>query len=281
MTILVTGSRGRVARALIGLLHDRGHAVRASSREAGDLGLPAGTEVVRCALDDPSTFPAALEGVSSVFLYAEPAHIDAFVEEAAQAGVQHVVLLSSVAALFPDAASHLIGRPHLLVEQALTEAPFTSTFLRPGSFATNTLGWAHSIKATGSVNLPHPAAHSDAVHEADLAEAALAVLTDSALAGAAYELSGPESLTFEEQIDRLAHVTGRAITVNVVSPEEWKQEVSAFMPAPFADTLLDLWRRTEGVPLPVTGAAAVAKLTGHPARSFTTWAEDHAADFTA
>lgn len=48
--------------------------------------------------------PQALAGVRSVFLHAEAAAVDAFAKEAAGAGVEHVVLLSSSAVLAPDAA---------------------------------------------------------------------------------------------------------------------------------------------------------------------------------
>lgn len=278
MTILVTGSRGRVGRALIGLLHDRGLAVRAASRAPGELELPAGVPAVRCALDEPDTFAEALKGVSSVFLYAESSQIDAFLEEAVAAGVQHIVLLSSSSVRHPDAATHAIARPHWEAEQALAAAPITTTVLQPGAFATNALGWARSIAAGTPVSLPYPGAHTDVIHEADLAEAALAVLTDTTLAGRTYWLSGPESLTFRDQIDRLARATGRTIEATEVTPEEWKREVSAFMPEQFADVLLAAWASTDGRPMPIS--PAVEELTGHPARSFTTWAEDHAGDFT-
>ncbi|KJY43167.1 NmrA family transcriptional regulator [Streptomyces sp. NRRL B-1568] len=281
MTILVTGSRGRVGRALIDLLRDGGHDVRAASREPGELELPGGTPTARLALDDPATFPAALDGVSSVFLYSDPTHIDTFIDEAVKAGVGHIVLLSSAATLIPDAESNPIGRPHFLTERALAAGPITSTFLQPGAFATNALGWAWSIKSTGAVNLPYPDSHSDAIHELDLAESALAALTNPEFAGNAYALSGPESLTFRDQLDHLSHATGKPIGLNVVSEEEWKREVSAFLPDHVSDTLLALWREMDGKPQPVTGAASVEQLTGHPARTFATWAKDHAGDFAA
>ena len=278
MTVLVTGARGSVASALLPLLLDRGIPVRAASGSPEKLGVPAGVPTLACALSDPSTFPAALDGVSAVFLYAEPAAAGAFAAEAARAGVEHVVLLSSSSVLAPGAADEPIARRHLDAEQALSAGPVAATFLRPGSFAGNALAWSWSIRSTASVDLPYPNAHTDPIHEADVAGAALAALTDPDLRGRAFTLSGPESLTFGEQVERIAEATGTPIAVNAVSREAWKASMADRMPGGLGDTLLDLWRSSDGIPVPTT--TTVEELTGRPARTFAEWARDHAASFT-
>lgn len=271
MTILVTGSRGAVAKSLLSLLRDNGFTVRSASRN------PEQPDVLKCDLSDPSTFPAALDGVTSVFLYAEASHTEAFVKEAASAGVEHIVLLSTASVVKPGAEHDQLAKSHLDVERALSAGPVESTFLRPGSFAGNALAWTWPIKSTGVVNLPYPNSHTDPIHELDVAEAAFAVLIDPSLRGRGHVLSGPESLTFQQQIDQLAEATGRPITVNPVTREEWKREMADYVPDAFADSLLDWWRSNDDSPVPTTGT--VEELTGHPARSFAQWATDHAADF--
>ncbi|MBT2397022.1 NAD(P)H-binding protein [Streptomyces sp. ISL-100] len=281
MTVLVTGSRGRVGSALVDLLHTRGVAVRAASAAPEKLEPPPGVATVRCHLGKPETFAAALDSVKSVFLYAEPSHIGAFTEAAAAAGVEHIVLLSSNSVLAPD-ADNPIATSHLAVEQALTAATgattITATFLRPGAFATNALQWSWAVKSGGAIDLPYPFSHADPLHEADIAEAALAVLTTPRLQGAAYELTGPESLTFTEQIETLSRAAGRDIEVNAVSRETWKAAMAQYLPGAFADSLLDYWARNDRSPVPLT--RTVEELTGHPARSFAAWAREHAAAFT-
>ncbi|MFG2295414.1 NAD(P)H-binding protein [Streptomyces sp. NPDC048603] len=272
MTILVTGGRGAVARGLTGLLDRHGVEYRPASRRPDTPG------TVHCDLADPACFPAALRGVSSVFLYAEAGGIDAFVKEAVAAGVEHVVLLSSSSVLAPDAADSPIAASHLAVEEALLASPLRTTLLRPGSFASNARGWAWPIKSGSPVRLPYPGAYADPVHEADLSEAAFAALTDPALAGRAYTLTGPHALTFTTQLSILGGVLERPIPVETVSPEQWKTDVAEYVPGPYAEALLDFWSASDGLPVPVTGD--VELLTGHPARSFRTWCEDHAADFT-
>ena len=78
MTILVTGARGHVGRAVLDALVAAGQDVRASSRDATTLDVPAAT--VSADLEDASTLDAALDGVSSVFLYTRPQGIDGFVK---------------------------------------------------------------------------------------------------------------------------------------------------------------------------------------------------------
>jgi uncharacterized protein YbjT (DUF2867 family) len=271
MTVLVTGSRGAVARRLIPLLRERGLDVRPASSRPGE-------GAVACDLTDPATFPAALEGVRSVFLYAEPSHAAAFAEAAETAGVEHIVLLSSAAALEADTGDSPIARHHRDAERALEQSAVPATHLRPGAFAGNALAWARAIKAGEPIGLPYPGAHTDPLHEADLARAALAVLTDPALAGRPYTITGPRSISFTEQIETLSEVVGRPIEVRKLSEQEWLAEVARFIPAEYSRPLLDWWREHDGVPVETT--EAVRELTGRPALTFAEWARDHAADFT-
>ncbi|MFE6668360.1 NAD(P)H-binding protein [Streptomyces sp. NPDC057697] len=280
MHTLVTGCRGRIGSTLVSLLRDGGHTVRAASRTPGDLdsaALPADVPVVACDLSDPATFGAALDGVDSVFLYAEPSGIDAFLSAARSAGVGHIVLLSSSSVLAPDAQDNAIAASHHAVEQALTASPLTTTLLRPGAFASNAYQWAPSVRAHGSVDLPYPDSHTSPIDTTDIAEAAFAVLTDPRLRGAAYHLTGPESLTVAEQIGLLANASGRPIAINTVTPAAWKESVAAFVPERIADALLAYSAATVDVPAEVTDN--IEKLTGHPARTFAAWAEEHAAAF--
>lgn len=279
MLTLVTGCRGRVGSALASLLHRGGHGVRAASRNPAQLSLPTGIPLVACDLSDPTTFPAALEGVDAVFLYADPSHIDAFLTAARAAGVGHIVLLSSSSALAPDAASNPIAASHHAVEEALTASPLSATFLRPGAFAGNAYQWSGAFRSGGPVDLPYPRSHTSPIDETDIAEAALAVLTDTSLQGAAYHLTGPESLTAAEQIELLAASSGTPVTVNAVSRDDWKESVSLFVPADIAEALLTYWAATDGSPAEVTGDTE--KLTGRPARTFAAWATEHAAAFRA
>jgi uncharacterized protein YbjT (DUF2867 family) len=271
MTILVTGSRGAVAKHVIALLRERGSTVRAASAE------PAEPATVRCDLTDPTTFAAALAGVHSVFLYAEPAHAAEFAAAATGAGVEHVVLLSSSSVVEPGAEAGLLASRHLDVERALDAAAWRVTALRPGAFAGNAMAWSWPVRAGRPVSLPYPGAHSAPIHEADLAEAAFAVLTRPELGGRPHLLTGPASITFAEQLAIVGAALGRPVEMVPVSAAQWKAEMADHVPGPYADALLDMWQRADGVPAEVT--ATLEELTERPPRTFATWAAEHAADF--
>ncbi|MEU4064317.1 NAD(P)H-binding protein [Streptomyces wedmorensis] len=281
MTVLVTGSRGRVATTLLGLLDSAGIKTRAASKHPADLSPPGGVETVRCDLADPATFDAALAGVDSVFLYADATHAEAFADRARAAGVEHIALLSSSSVLAPDAADNPIAASHLAAERALSAAAaagaFEATHLQPGAFAANALQWTGALRSGQGPALPHPRTHVDPIHERDVAEAAFAVLTDPRLRGSSYLLTGPESLTFTEQLAIIAEVTGLPAPHTVVTPEEWKESVAGHVPGAFADALLSYWAAHDGRPVPLT--RTVEELTGHPARPFATWVADHADSF--
>lgn len=279
MTILITGSRGKVGSTLLTLLHEAGAAVRAASGSPEKLSVPAGVDAVKCALDDPAAFRAALDSVTSVFLYAEASQTGAFLDEAGAAGVEHIVLLSSSSVLDPDAADNSIAASHLAVEQALAASPIETTVLQPGAFASNALQWPWALKSTGAIDLPYPGSYGDPIHERDIAEAALAILTRPPLRGATYHLTGPETLTFTQQIAILERASGRPIPFNAVTREAWKESMAEYMPSAFADALLDYWATTDGSPAPLT--RTVEELTGHPARTFAEWAEENAHAFRA
>jgi uncharacterized protein YbjT (DUF2867 family) len=266
--ILVTGGRGAVATHLQTLLREHDLAVRVASN--------APDAQIRLNLTDPATFPAALAGVTSVFLYAEAERIDEFVAEAVAAGVQHIVLLSSSSVLDLDPENPL-SKAHLDVEKALLGAPFPATLLRPGSFAGNASGWAWAIRSGRPVSLPYPGSYTDPIHEKDVAEAAFAALTDPRHQGGQFTLTGPEALTFTEQINLLTQVTGQDIDVQQVTRDQWKADMAEYIPGPFAEALLNFWESNDGKPVPLT--TTVEELTGHPARTFEVWATDHAADF--
>ncbi|MCR6486418.1 NAD(P)H-binding protein [Amycolatopsis sp. OK19-0408] len=275
MTVLVTGARGHVGRAVLDALVAAGQDVRAASRDATTLDVP--TPKVSADLEDPSTLDAALAGVESVFLYTRPSGIEGFVKAAEAAGVRHVVLLSSGATLEPESAQSRIAALHHAVEQALIAAPFGETRLNPGAFATNVLGWRADI-AEGVVRTAHPDSRVGAIHERDIADVAAKILVDGSHVGAALQLSGPEPISFREQAAVLADVLGRPLPVEELTPEQAAERMVALgWPPEVPPEILRAWARTSREPSVVTDV--VREVTGNEPRTFRQWAEDHRADF--
>ncbi|WP_030396432.1 NAD(P)H-binding protein [Kitasatospora purpeofusca] len=277
-TTLVTGARGKVGQGVIARLHAAGHSVRAASARPGDLTVPDGVERAELALDHPEAFGAALHGVQQVFLYPQPAGIHAFAEAAEAAGVEHVVLLSSSSVLGPDAENDPLASHSLLVERALADSGLNCTFLRPDAFASNSLGWAYFIGQGLPIQLAHPDAHIAPVHPEDLADIAAEALAGGSLTGSAPTLTGPESLTFREQLAVLAEALGREIVVERITRAEAEEQMGRHMPAPVVTSLLNLWEAATHGPAPVHDTTLT--LLGRPARTFRQWAHENTAAFT-
>ncbi|MFF5701545.1 NAD(P)H-binding protein [Streptomyces sp. NPDC012794] len=278
MTILTTGARGKVGRAVLERLHSAGLTVRAASACPAELTVPAGVGTYKLALDRPETFAAALDGVRQVFLYPEPAGIQELVAAAEAAGVEHVVLLSSSSVLGPDAENDPLAGHSLTVERALAASTLTCTFLRPDAFASNSFGWAYSIGRSLPVELAYPDAHIAPIHPEDIADIAVEALTGDSLTGRRLTLTGGESLTFRGQLAILADAIGREITVAHITRAEAERRMAAHMPAPMVSSLLDLWEAANRGPAPI--ADTTATLLGRPARTFGQWARENAAAFT-
>lgn len=283
MTILVTGGRGQVARALVGQLVAAGHKVRVASRNPAAVHRPAGVpeqvEVVEGDLARPETFPAALAGATRVFLYAEPQGVDGFLEAAKTVGVEHVVLLSAARAAerVAEDPADPIAHLHWAAEQAVAASGIAWTFLQAGGFATNTLQWAEAIRAEGVVRAPYPRAQAAPIHEADLAAVALHTLTEPGHAQRGWVLTGPESLTQQQQVELIGEAIGRPLRFVELSPDAYRQTLRRWGDAALVEALLRHLAQADGHPATVTNT--VQQITGRPARTFAQWATDHAADF--
>ncbi|RKT05846.1 uncharacterized protein YbjT (DUF2867 family) [Streptomyces sp. 3211.6] len=278
MTTLITGARGKVGQGVIARLYSAGHSVRAASARPAEPTVPDGVEVFELALDRPETFAAALDGVRQVFLYPEPSGIEELVKAAEAVGVEHVVLLSSSSVLGPDAETDPLAGHSLKVERALAASSLTCTFLRPDAFASNSLAWAYPVGRSMPVQLAYPDAHIAPIHPEDIADIAVEALTGDSLTGRSLTLTGPESLTFRAQLAVLSAAIGREIPVEQISREAAERQMSAFMPARVAGSLLDLWAAACHGPAAI--ADTTASLLGRPARTYAQWAAENASAFT-
>lgn len=272
-TILVTGATGQVGRHVAAGLRAAGADIRTSSRNPGPGSVYAD-------LSDPSSLPAALEGVEKVFLYVVPQGIENFLTAAQDAGVRQIVLLSSQTVVDSIPSRQPIAEMHQVVETAVSESGIPYTFLRPENFATNILmwGWPEMIRTTGVLRFPFPDSHSDAIHEKDIAAVAVRALTEPGHEGKAYFLTGPESITQREQLDTIGEAIGKPLRYEELTEAQAREDFAKFIPPWVLDAVFGWWLHSNGVPSPLTNE--VEHLTGTPARSFKQWSTDHTADFT-
>lgn len=173
--ILVTGATGNVGRALVETLDGGGHRVRALARTPDRAALPASVEVVPADLSAPETVSGALAGVDKLFLLGAFPTTGDVLGRARQAGVTHVVLLTSrcVVGGVPDNA---ITRMWLDAEAALEASGLPWTILRPSGFHSNALRWLPQLQQGDTVRAPWPDVPIASIDPADIAAVAATVL---------------------------------------------------------------------------------------------------------
>jgi uncharacterized protein YbjT (DUF2867 family) len=275
--ILVTGATGNVGRQVVARLVDAGEPVRALSRHPERAAWPPAVE--RVTGDLTQELPGEVfDGVRALYLFPEPSRAEEVVAAAAAAGVEHVVVLSSLAA-GEDGVEGLevLQRRHLVVERAAEGSSMTWTHVRPGMFMANTLGWADSVRGDGVVREPYPDATAAPVHEDDVAAVAVAALLDPARhAGAAYPLSGPEALSQVDRVRVLSEVLGRPVRFEEQTREQARGRMltNPWMNAALADSLLDMLAVSSGVREDLV-LPTVADVLGRPPLAFARWVEDH------
>lgn len=273
MTILVTGARGNVGRRVLQRLYAAGHSLRASGRNPAELDVPDGVETVALDLNDQETFVAALAGVSKVLLYAEPDGIAKFLDEAEKAGVEKIVLLSSSTVEGPGSENDPLAHHHKIVEDAVVASGLTYTILRPGAFMSNAFGWSYSLQAGDTIDQVFPEAQVAPVHEDDIADVAVVALTETSLENQTVLLTGPESLTFRQELEIIGEVLGRDLVINELTRDQGEAQMSNFVPPPILASLLAQWEAAVGV---VADTSATAeRITGKPGRTFRQWVEEH------
>lgn len=235
MTVLVVGGTGAVGTAVIRELRKRGVNVRCMSRFANKLKtLPA--DVERCVgnLDKPVSLGVAFDGVSQVFLTTplSPGETGlglAAVKAAKAAGADKLVYLS---AAMPLGASHI---PHyeskLPIEQAIRQAGFAYTILRPNNFFQNDSMWCRAaVMSYGVYPQPIGSVGLSRVDIRDVAEAAVNALTESGHEGAIYPLHGPDVLTGEAVAEVFSEHLGREVHYAGNDLEEWSRQAQHMMP---------------------------------------------------
>jgi uncharacterized protein YbjT (DUF2867 family) len=223
MTVLVTGATGKTGHRVAELLRARGVPARLGSRS----GTP------RFDWEFASTWGPALEGAERVYLAYYPdlaipgatEAVQEFCELAIDWGVRRLVLLS--------------GRGEeeaQLAEQLVIDSGLAWTIVRCSWFNQNfTEGFLLDPILAGEVALPVGDVPEPFVDLDDVADVAVAALTDERHTGQLYELTGPRLLTFEEAVAEIAKAAERHIDYVRTTPDAYETYLAdAEVPVDFA-----------------------------------------------
>ena len=265
-TILVTGATGNAGGELVRVLEAGNHPVLPLVR--GPDGLPD--------LNRPASLRPVLEGVRGLFLLAGYDDMPGVLKEAAQAGVERVVLLSGSSAESRDTAN-AISRYMIRSEEAVRASGLSWTILRPHAFMSNALRWAPQLAAGDIVHAQFPYAVSTVIDPYDLASVAAMALTSPGHDGATYRLTGPEALRPEDQVRILSDALGRNLTFVGLTDDETRAELSQTAPPEYVDAFWSFY--VDGALDESVRTPTVAEVTGRSPRSFQQWASDHVQAF--
>ena len=246
-----------------------------------DADLPEGVLPVVADLADPDSVARASAGAAAVFLLwtAPPATAASVIARLAAHRPRLVLMTSPHQTPHPFfQRTNPMAAFHAELERLVRATGLPSTIVRPGMFASNCVSWWNDQIAAGDVvRWPFGSLATAPIDERDVGEVAACALLDPAHAGHEYVLTGPRGITHAGQVRAIGHAIGRDLAFRELTPDEFRQQTAGRWPPVVVEMLLRAWQAADGHPPFVT--RTVEEVLGRPARSFETWAADHAADF--
>jgi len=195
-TILILGGSGKTGRRVAERLMAKGKQVRLASRSTSP------------AFDwtDPSGWAPALEGVDAAYVsyqpdLAVPGAVDAIRQLsklAVEKGLKHLVLVSGRGedeALAAEKVLKASGAPYTIIRASWFFQNFSEAFMVEG------------IQA-GELVLPVGDVREPFIDANDIADIAVAALTQPGHAGKTYEVTGPRLMTFRQAVAEISRETG-------------------------------------------------------------------------
>jgi len=208
--ILVLAASGKTGRRVADRLEQRSVAVRRASRSAA----------IPFDWHDPTTWARALEGVTAAYVVytpdlavpAAPGAIEQFTKLAVRSGVDRLVLLSGRGEEEALRCERIVQ--NCGIEWTIVRASWFNQNFSEGAFLDPVLG--------GAVALPVGDVGEPFVDADDIAEVAVAALTESGHAGEVYEVTGPRLLTFAEAVTEIATASGHPVDYRQITPDEFE-----------------------------------------------------------
>lgn len=230
--ILVIGATGKTGSRVATKLTKKGIAVRRGSRGSNT---PFDWEV-------QSTWEPALKGVAKAYVTYFPdlafpgavEKLEAFTKVAAASGLKHIVLLSGR------------GEHHArLGEEVVRNSGIPFTIVRAAWFAQNfSEGYLRDPILAGLLPMPGGDIAEPIIDIDDIADVAVAALTEVGHQGKLYEVTGPRLMTFAEMADVLANATGRHIQHIPITFEDFHANVAQSGGNFVADVFTEIARET-------------------------------------
>lgn len=260
-SVLVIGASGKTGSRITAKLTQSGYNVRRGSRSAP---IPFDWE-------DTSTWPAAFEGISAAYVSYFPdlafpgavEKIEALCKVAKSAGIERIVLLSGR------------GEHHArLGEDVVRNSGINFTLVRAAWFAQNfSEGYLRDPVLEGVIAMPGGEVREPIIDIDDIADVAVAALTEAGHFGQLYEVTGPSLMTFAEMAKELSKATGQPIRYVPITFDEFHDGLVQVGGEFIADVFTGIARETlDGRNAYLTDG--VQRALGRSPRDFTDFARD-------
>ncbi|SNC74663.1 Uncharacterized conserved protein YbjT, contains NAD(P)-binding and DUF2867 domains [Marinobacter sp. es.048] len=264
-SILVVGGTGKTGKRVVEQLKDCGYEVRVGSRSA----------IPSFDWNNENNWEACLSGVTSAYITYSPDlampgatdAIQAFTDLAKRLGVKRLVLLSGRGEAEAQACEDIVK--HSGLEWTIVRASWFNQNFSEGAFIDMVLNGAITLPAGNQVE---PFVDVD-----DIADVAVAALTEDHHNGRIYEVTGPRLMTFADVANDLSQVTGREIAFIDVPHTDFIAEIENSGAPQDVVWMLDYLFATvlDGRNAHVTDG--VEKALGRPAKDFADYARETAA----
>jgi len=202
--ILIIGKNGKTGSRVNQRLQALGYATRPVSRST------------RPAFDweNPATWRSAIEGTATAYVTYQPdlavpgaeSTIKAFVQVAAHAGLKHIVLLSGRGEKGAERAEEILKASGLswnIVRASWFCQNFSESFMLEGILA-------------GELVLPAGDTVEPFIDADDIADVAVAALTEPGHRNKLFEVTGPRAMTFAQCIQEMSDALGRPLKFTTV-----------------------------------------------------------------
>lgn len=231
--IAVTGATGRVGSAVLAELQRRGHRnLIGLSRSAPD-GQHAGAVLfARADYDDPHTLRAALRDVGTLVLVSSDGeaarvlvHHQNVVQTAAEVGVDHVVVLSSLDADVDSPFCYAVTNG--LTELNLEQAGFRAvTVARASIFSEFFAQWPLDARQDGEIRLPAGEGRLSLVGRVDVGRTLAALASCTAEGLRRVEVTGPAALDLNDIAAIAADRFRQPIRFVDVTPQRHREQMA-------------------------------------------------------
>ncbi|MBY8025810.1 SDR family oxidoreductase [Vibrio fluvialis] len=272
--VLVLGASGHVGQPLVAELLAKGEQVKAASRSGQAFGAAEG---VVFDFADPKTFDAAFDDVDRAYVMLPGGYVEskALLEPVIQAAAERNVKVVFQSVLGVDADDSI---PYRQVEIALENSGVPYVILRPNWFADNFHTYWKAGIDQGVIGVPAGEGKSSFIDVRDIASSAAAALTTNRFDNQAFNLTGPEALSYAQAAQKISEALGKPVAYQAMEEGAFCDLLkSVGVPADYAEFLTSIFYPVrEGWTAGVSDAVAI--LTGKAPRSLDEYIADHLAE---